>query len=130
MSKKSRKRKRRNRRLIVAADLNSTPVPVAILEDVQEAPANQSITANFTLVIRPALVPEQPPSVPTLATFLLLLIPIRDRKNLAGDLEEEFHTKVVPRYGLRWARVYYYWQVAFELATALTRGIPGAFRRL
>jgi hypothetical protein len=69
---------------------------------------------------------EKSPDLPRLATFLFLLIPIRQREHLLGDLEEEFRTKLVPEYGQRWARFYFYSQVVIELITALTKGVTGA----
>jgi len=70
--------------------------------------------------------PEKSPDPPQLATFLFLLIPIRQREHLLGDLEEEFRTRLVPEYGPRWARLYFYWHVVIELTTALTKAATGA----
>jgi len=69
---------------------------------------------------------EKSSGPPRLGTFLFLLIPIRQREHLLGDLEEEFRTTLVPRYGPRWARFYFYWHVVVELTTALTKGVTGA----
>ena len=65
-------------------------------------------------------------SPPRPAKFMLLLIPLRQREHLLGDLEEEFRTTLVPEYGLRWARIYYYWHVWIEIASAVARGLKGA----
>lgn len=70
--------------------------------------------------------PEKSPDPPHLATFLFLLIPLRQREHLLGDLDEEFRTRLVPEYGPRWARLYFYWHVAIELTTALTKAVTGA----
>jgi hypothetical protein len=64
-------------------------------------------------------------SPPRVAQFLLLLIPLRQREHLLGDLEEEFRTTLVPGYGLRCARIYYYWQVWVEIISAVARGLKG-----
>jgi hypothetical protein len=40
--------------------------------------------------------------VPSSARLLLLLVPRKVRENLVGDLEQEFLTRVLPNYGLRW----------------------------
>lgn len=48
---------------------------------------------------------------PRTAKFLLLMVPKRDREYLIGDLEEEFQTILLPEYGLRAARLWYWWQV-------------------
>jgi hypothetical protein len=50
-------------------------------------------------------------SVPHAARFILLLIPRRHREHLIGDLEEEFSSVVLPEYGLRKARLWYWSQV-------------------
>lgn len=59
------------------------------------------------------------PGAPDSARFLLLLIPIRHRENLVGDLEEEFTTVVLPTYGLKKARAWYWWQVLASLGPLL-----------
>ena len=41
-------------------------------------------------------------SPPPVAEFCLLLIPLRHREDILGDLEEEFKTRVVPEYGIFW----------------------------
>ncbi len=66
---------------------------------------------------------ETAPSPPRLAEFLLLLIPLRQREDILGDLEEEFNTRVVPQYGIFWARLYYCWQVAMEVSIAIVNAM-------
>ena len=44
---------------------------------------------------------------------------------MLGDLEEEFKTTLVPEYGLRWARIYYYWHVSIEIISAVAHGLKG-----
>lgn len=56
---------------------------------------------------------------PRSAKFILLLIPIRIREHLAGDLEEEYRTVVLPQYGPRRAWLWYWWQVAASVAPLL-----------
>ncbi len=68
----------------------------------------------------------QPLRPPLLARFLLLLIPLRQREHILGDLEEEFKTILLQDYGLRWACVYYYWHVSIEVLTAVAHGLKGA----
>jgi len=48
---------------------------------------------------------------PRFPKFLLLLIPKKNREYVIGDLEEEFHTILVPEYGYRIARWWYWAQV-------------------
>jgi len=62
---------------------------------------------------------------PRLAQFILLLIPLRQREHLIGDLEEEFETIVVPKYGLKLARLYYAWQVLVETLRTITNSLRG-----
>jgi hypothetical protein len=57
----------------------------------------------------------QAAEVPRGARLLLLLSPKRFRESLVGDLEEEFYTIVLPRYGSRLARLWYWEQVACSL---------------
>lgn len=52
---------------------------------------------------------------PAAAKFLLLLIPKKNREGLLGDLEEEYHTIVLPEYGLWAARRWYWWQVCISI---------------
>lgn len=60
---------------------------------------------------------------PKVAEFFLLLLPIRDREHLLGDLEEEFRTILVPKYGIKIASVLYTWQVAIEFFHAIRTGL-------
>jgi len=46
---------------------------------------------------------------PRAAKLLLLLLPPRDREGMIGDLEEEYRTVLIPEYGIRTARFYYWW---------------------
>jgi hypothetical protein len=55
---------------------------------------------------------EDPPCV---AVFFLLLAPKKYREHLLGDLEEEYRTVVLPRFGLRRARFWFWWQVCISL---------------
>jgi len=56
---------------------------------------------------------------PSSAKFILLLIPRNYREHLVGDLEEEYTTIVVPEYGLRKARLWYWVQVLCSLLPLL-----------
>ena len=62
---------------------------------------------------------------PRLAELFLLLVPIRQREHLLGDLEEEFRTVTVPRHGARIAAFLYAWQVMVELVRAIITGLSG-----
>lgn len=53
---------------------------------------------------------------PRAAKFFLLLVPIRTREHVMGDIEEEFNTVLIPEYGLLLARFYYWWHVFLEVA--------------
>ncbi len=57
-------------------------------------------------------------SPPRLAQFVLLLVPPGRREHVIGDLEEEFKTILIPRYGTRIAKLYYRWHVALEVIRA------------
>lgn len=50
---------------------------------------------------------------PRNAEYLLRLLPPKHREYLIGDLEEEFRTVMVPRYGQLGARLYY-WVQTFQ----------------
>jgi hypothetical protein len=56
---------------------------------------------------------------PRSAKLILLLIPIRDREHLAGDLEEEYREIVLPQYGAGRACLWYWWQVAASITPML-----------
>jgi len=58
-------------------------------------------------------------SPPTSAKFILLLIPRRYREHLVGDLEEEYNTIVLPEYGARKARNWYWWHVVISVGPLL-----------
>lgn len=53
---------------------------------------------------------------PSAAIFLLMLAPKKHREHLLGDLEEEYRAAVLPRFGLRRARFWFWWQVCISLA--------------
>jgi hypothetical protein len=64
------------------------------------------------------LVDEKHPSPPIGACFLLdLLLSKADRAVLPGDLEEEFTTSVLPRYGVRGARFWFWTRTVSTIAT-------------
>lgn len=67
-------------------------------------------------VIHSGKLPDSPPAG---AKFILLLIPKRNREHLIGDLEEEYRTILVPEYGVRKARTWYWWQVAISIGPLL-----------
>ncbi|MCG8360805.1 MAG: permease prefix domain 2-containing transporter [Kiloniellales bacterium] len=51
--------------------------------------------------------PEPPRRAVVIMDFLL---PHSTRENLIGDLEEEYRTKILPKYGVRVANRWYWWQ--------------------
>lgn len=53
--------------------------------------------------------------------LLYLFLPNRMRKPLIGDLEEEFRTEIAPKFGARFARVWYWKQVLSSLWPLLCR---------
>ena len=68
---------------------------------------------EFDLVEPPKLVQINTP--PISADKLLAYIIPRDRSEfILGDLEEKFRTVVVPKYGIRYARFWYWGQVVVE----------------
>jgi len=60
-----------------------------------------------------------PSSPPRAAKFILLLVPKRHREHLIGDLEEEYTAMLLPEYGVRRARIWYWWQVAISIGPLL-----------
>jgi hypothetical protein len=58
---------------------------------------------------------------PKTAGLLLSFIPVKYRDNLLGDLEEDYWTRLVPKHGLRWARVCYWFQAIYALSAFLAR---------
>jgi hypothetical protein len=58
-------------------------------------------------------------SPPKAAKFMLLLVPRRHREHLIGDLEEEYIAIVLPEYGPRKAKLWYWWQVIFSVGPLL-----------
>jgi hypothetical protein len=61
----------------------------------------------------------RPTSPPKAAKFILLLVPKRHRENLIGDLEEEYATILLPEFGVRKARTWYWWQVTLSVGPFL-----------
>lgn len=56
---------------------------------------------------------------PARANYLLFLAPRKYREHLIGDLEEEYRTVVLPRFGIKKARFWYWWQVIQSLLPIL-----------
>lgn len=55
--------------------------------------------------------------VPVRATYLLYtLLPKVDRQTIPGDLEEEFHTSILPKFGPRRAKIWYWTQTLTTIA--------------
>lgn len=62
-------------------------------------------------------------SSPKAARFLLLMLPKSAREHLVGDLEEEFSNVVLPEYGPRAARCWYWWQAICSILPMLWAGV-------
>ena len=71
-----------------------------------------SIQMESAAIVAETTAQEPPHS----ARFLLLLVPKKDRDGLVGDLEAEFLTLVLPKYGPRISRLWYWEQVIVVLA--------------
>jgi len=63
---------------------------------------------------------------PKMATLLILLIPKKNREHVLGDLDEEYRTILVPRYGRRTAKAWYWWHVAISIGPLLSAQIKRA----
>lgn len=60
---------------------------------------------------------EQSIAVPANANYLLyLLLDKKDRQTIPGDLEEEFHTSILPKFGPRRAKLWYWSQTLTTIA--------------
>lgn len=68
---------------------------------------------------------DQPPHA---AKFLLLLVPLRNREGIIGDLEEEYRTILVPEYGHPLAKFYYWWHVILTCVSSIAGAIGGLYR--
>lgn len=75
--------------------------------------------------VKTAEVADTPPRT---AKFLLLLIPKKNREGILGDLEEEYRTILLPEYGLRLARFYYWWHSLLTGASFLLAGLQSLSR--
>src|SRR5437773_7190823 len=62
---------------------------------------------------------------PRLADFLISLIPLKHRENLAGDLEEDYWNRLLPRHGPRKARFLYWVQGIYAVFGFLARPLAG-----
>lgn len=70
-------------------------------------------SSEFDLDIAVSVRKPEPVPPPRKAELVLrFLLPKDARESLLGDLEEEFRTIMVPKYGLRTAKVWYWKQVA------------------
>lgn len=54
---------------------------------------------------------EQHAAMPSLERFVLLVVPIRSREHLIGDLEEEYRAEIAGNYGRFETRCWWLWQV-------------------
>ena len=65
--------------------------------------------------------------------LLYFLLPRSDREVIAGDLEEDFRTNILPKFGPRFARWWYRWQVArtiFAIVFGLVERAARIFRQI
>jgi hypothetical protein len=65
-------------------------------------------------------------SPPKLGEYALLLIPKRNRENLIGDLEEEYRTVILPKYGPRLAAIWYWVQAVWVIGPFIWAGVKRA----
>jgi len=72
-------------------------------------------TSGFLDELESGRIPQESTNPPRWAKFLLLLVPRRYREHLIGDLEEEYSQIVLPEFGPRRARLWYWWQVLASL---------------
>jgi hypothetical protein len=88
----------------------------------------ESILRKLESATRSGKLPSSPPAA---AKFILLLIPKRHREHLIGDLEEEYTMMLLPEYGVKRARLWYWWQVAISVGplcwSQVRRGIAIAW---
>ena len=78
-------------------------------------PNDQEHSVSLSLELFESSQADQLSSPPMSADRLLLFIIPRDRSEfILGDLEEIFTSVVVPKYGIRYARVWYWGQVVVE----------------
>ena len=55
--------------------------------------------------------------------LLYLFLDKKSRESLPGDLQEEFETTIVPKFGVRYARFWYWWQVLRSIGPLLCKQI-------
>lgn len=70
--------------------------------------------------------PFKKSSPPQVAQFALLLIPKRNREHLIGDMEEEYRTIALPKYG-RFLACAWYWE---QTAIAVGRYLLPVIKRI
>lgn len=80
---------------------------------------------SFHGMIRVIIASErgESPSPPRSAKLLLLMIPMRDREHLVGDLEETYQTVVLPEYGTKIARIWFWWQAVLAVVPFVWEGM-------
>jgi hypothetical protein len=65
---------------------------------------------------------SSPDNVPRVGEALLFFfLPKKERDTLPGDLEEEYRTVIVPKFGFRVARAWYWWQAVSSVGPVLRR---------
>ena len=76
---------------------------------------------------------DYPVAIPKLGEFILyLVLPKVDREHVPGDLEEEFRTTIVPKFGPAKARLWYWWQVIRSIVIflfAAVQKVAGLFSK-
>lgn len=65
------------------------------------------------------------PDPPHFAGLLVSLIPLKHRVNLPSALEQDYRNRLIPKHGLRKARVLYWIQVIYALLEFLARPLAG-----
>jgi hypothetical protein len=87
-------------------------LPITMIYLVGLLAAAEGFAVPF-LFDKKSIVVEQPEHsvLPKGAELLIFLLPPQYRESFAGDLEEDFHTRLVPRFGHRTAAWIYRWNV-------------------
>jgi hypothetical protein len=105
---------------IAAAETTFTPIEKEMLAVATLARRRYRRLLITTVVRIPTVLLQptpKPPAVPIGACFLLdLFLAKADRDSIPGDLEEEFTTSILPRYGARRARFWFWKQTICTVA--------------
>ena len=71
---------------------------------------------------------QQTIAPPVAGRYLLdLMLPRKHRESLVGDIEQEYRMEILPRYGRRWASIWFWKQVIWEIVPGLYLRFAAAF---